>query len=218
MVAIRADDIPNLTLLYKLGKLRVAPASEVEFPPTLLGPKSIPTPSKSLNDRVGVIRGDITTLAVEAIVNAANNSLLGGGGVDGAIHRAAGRKLYEECRALNGCHTGSAKVTGAYNLPCERVIHAVGPIYDADDHEGSEKDLVGCYTKSLDLAVAHGCETVAFSAISTGIYGYPSRLAAPAALSAIRKFLEEDTENKIKKVVIVTFEKKDVDAYNDTLP
>jgi O-acetyl-ADP-ribose deacetylase (regulator of RNase III) len=167
---------------------------------------------------VGLIRGDITTLAVDAIVNAANRSLLGGGGVDGAIHRAAGPDLFEECRTLGGCPTGSAKMTGAYRLPCRRVIHAVGPIYDPLDHDKSERLLTGCYTRSLELAVEAGCRSVAFSAISTGIYGYPSRDAAPAALSAIRNFLVGPKGDKIDLVVIVTFEMKDVEAYNAYIP
>ncbi|KAK4454254.1 hypothetical protein QBC34DRAFT_392921, partial [Podospora aff. communis PSN243] len=145
-------------------------------------------------------------------------SLLGGGGVDGAIHRAAGPRLLAECRTLNGCRTGSAKITQAYNLPCSRVIHAVGPVYDDYDPEKSERELTSCYTTSLQLAVENGCRSVAFSALSTGVYGYPSRAAAPAALSAVREFMLGEEGKKIDKVVIVTFEKKDVDAYNEALP
>ncbi|KAK4097812.1 A1pp-domain-containing protein [Parathielavia hyrcaniae] len=222
MGPLLASDIPSLSLLYKLGKLSPA-APGTSLPRTLLGPNgtALPSPSKSLNDRVGLLRGDITTLAVDAIVNAANRSLLGGGGVDGAIHRIAGRRLYEECRTLGGCATGSAKMTDAYGLPCRKVIHAVGPVYDPLDHDGSERLLTGCYTRSLELAVAGadgGCRSVAFSALSTGIYGYPSREAAPAALSAIRAFLEGPDGVKIDMVVIVTYEKKDVDAYNEFVP
>jgi O-acetyl-ADP-ribose deacetylase (regulator of RNase III) len=167
---------------------------------------------------VGLFRGDITTLSVDAIVNAANRSLLGGGGVDGAIHRAAGPRLYEECRTLGGCPTGSAKLTRAYNLPCRRVVHAVGPVYDPSDPDKSERLLTGCYTRSLELAAEAGCRSVAFSAISTGVYGYPSRDAAPAALSAIRRFLVGPEGDKIDLVVIVTFEMKDVEAYNEFIP
>ncbi|KAK3389542.1 hypothetical protein B0H63DRAFT_463939 [Podospora didyma] len=212
---IQASDIPSLSLLYKLHKLEPAPA-DTKPRPTLIGPSTIPAPSKALNDRVGLFRGDITTLAVDAIVNAANRSLLGGGGVDGAIHRAAGPGLLEECRKLNGCPTGFCKITGAYDLPCRKVIHAVGPIYDDYDSEKSERQLTSCYSESLSLAADNSCETIAFSGISTGVYGYPSRAAAPAALSAVRKFLEED--NRIRKVIFTTFEKKDVDAYNESLP
>ncbi|KAK4677723.1 hypothetical protein QC764_301270 [Podospora pseudoanserina] len=217
MTVLKAADIPSVSLLYKLHKLSAAPA-DTKLVKTLLGPTEIPPPSKSLNDRVAVYRADITSLAVDAIVNAANRSLLGGGGVDGAIHRAAGRGLYEECKKLNGCKTGSAKITDAYDLPCNRVIHAVGPVYDPADHDTSEKLLVGCYTTSLELAVEHECRTIAFSALSTGIYGYPSREAAPAALSAIRKFLTGKDGDKIDKVILVTFEKKDVDAYTEFVP
>ena len=221
MAVLSNADIPTLSLLYKLGKLAPPPAG-AKPPTTLFGPSSLPPPSKALNDRVAIVRADITTLAVDAIVNAANRSLLGGGGVDGAIHRAAGPGLLAECHRLGGCATGAAKRTAAYRLPCAAVIHAVGPVYDALDPEKSETLLASCYTASLRLAAAHGDRTIAFSALSTGIYGYPSRAAAPVALGAIRKFLvEEDGGSeapKIRKVVIVTFEKKDVDAYNELLP
>ncbi|KAK4249234.1 hypothetical protein C7999DRAFT_30286 [Corynascus novoguineensis] len=231
IVPREAEDIPSLSLLYKLRKLSpVSPdntpvsATYYHRPGSDTGSSSsistatIPEPSKSLNDRVGLIRGDITTLQLDAIVNAANRSLLGGGGVDGAIHRAAGPELYDECRALGGCPTGSAKITGGYGLPARKVIHAVGPIYDPLDHDKSEQLLTGCYTRSLELAVEHGCRTIAFSAISTGVYGYPSQDAAPAALGAIRRFLEGPDGDKLDKVVIVTFEMKDVEAYNEFIP
>lgn len=218
MPVIQAADIPILSVLYKAGKLAPAPAG-TKLPPTLSGPRTIPPPCKSLNDRVGLIRGDITALGVDAVVNAANRSLLGGGGVDGAIHRAAGRELKDECRSLGGCATGSAKITGAYNLPCKKVIHAVGPVFDAMRPDISETHLSGCYRTSLALAVENDCRTVAFSAISTGVYGYPSNEAAPVALGTIRRFLEqEDAEGKIEKVVLVTFENKDVQAYNKSIP
>ncbi|KAK4188473.1 hypothetical protein QBC35DRAFT_514793 [Podospora australis] len=217
MTIIQASDIPSISLLYKLHKLAAAPA-DTELTPTLLGPNKIPLPSKSLNDRVALVRGDITSLAVDAIVNAANRSLLGGGGVDGAIHRAAGPELYEECKTLGGCQTGSAKITDAYNLPSKKIVHAVGPVYDPLGHDKSERLLTGCYLKSLELAAENNCRTIAFSGISTGVYGYPSRDAAPAALSAIRHFLTGEKGDKIDKVVIVTFERKDVDAYDEFIP
>lgn len=217
MTVIAAADIPSISLLYKLRKLLPAP-SNARLPRTLFGPSTIPRPSKSLNDRLSLLRCDITTLAVDAIVNAANRSLLGGGGVDGAIHRAAGPALLAECMTLGGCATGSAEITGAYRLPCRRVIHAVGPVYDPLDPDASERLLDACYTRSLQLAAEHGCRTVAFSAISTGIYGYPSAEAAPVALAAVRRFLVGPEGDKIDKVVMVTFEKKDVDAYNKFTP
>jgi O-acetyl-ADP-ribose deacetylase (regulator of RNase III) len=214
---VDVSDIPTLSLLYKLNKL-THPTS-ARLPSAVSAPPASIQPSKSLNNRVGLIRGDITTLSVDAIVNAANRSLLGGGGVDGAIHRAAGPELLRECRTLGRCETGSAKISGAYRLPCRKVIHAVGPVYDELRPDVSERLLRGCYTKSLQLAAENGCRSVAFSAISTGVYGYPSREAAPVAIRAVREFLEEeDTEGKIDLVVFVTFEKKDVDAYNDFLP
>src|SRR3981081_2612426 len=125
--------------------------------------------------RLDVVKGDITRLDVDAIVNAANETLLGGGGVDGAIHRAAGPELLEECRELDGCETGSAKITNAYNLPCKKVIHAVGPVYSPNRKRRSHDLLAGCYTTSLKLAVENECKSIAFSALSTGGYGYPSQ-------------------------------------------
>ncbi|KAK8043140.1 macro domain-containing protein [Apiospora phragmitis] len=205
MAPIAAADIPSLTLLYKLRKLDKAPTT----------PVAGATPQN--NDRVALLRGDITTLAVDAIVNAANNSLLGGGGVDGAIHRAAGRGLLRECRGLHGCDTGRAKITDAYDLPCRKVIHTVGPVYDGLRPERSEAALRGCYHSSLELAVEHGLKTVAFSGISTGIYGYPSLDACQVACDTVKRFMDQNGD-KLDKVVFVTFEAKDVRSYDETLP
>lgn len=209
MTIIPAAEIPTVSLLYRLKKL--VPATEIDN-------ENPQQPSQSLNDRIGLIRGDITKLEVDAVVNAANRSLLGGGGVDGAIHSAAGPGLLKECRKLNGCDTGSAKITGAYHLPCKKVIHAVGPVYNSSFVEESEEDLASCYTTSLQLAVENDCKSIAFSALSTGIYGYPSMDAAPVAIEAVKKFLEGKDGDKLEKVVFTTFAMKDVEAYNHWLP
>ena len=140
--------------------------------------------------RMAISTADITTLAVDAIVNAANTTLLGGGGVDGAIHRAAGPNLLAECRILGRCETGSAKITGGYRLSARHVIHAVGPRW-RDGKHGEPELLAGCYRQSIKLAHAHGLKSIAFPAISCGIYGYPLELAAPVAVGTVAQALEE---------------------------
>jgi O-acetyl-ADP-ribose deacetylase (regulator of RNase III) len=160
--------------------------------------------------RIEIIQADITRLAVDAIVNAANSSLLGGGGVDGAIHRAAGPELLAECRALNGCPTGQAKLTRGYRLPARYVIHTVGPVWQGGDH-GEAALLASCYQNAMRLAQQNGLITLAFPAISCGVYGYPVARAAEIAVATVSEVLREDRQ--MQKVYLVCFGQEVLDAY-----
>lgn len=162
------------------------------------------------------VRGDITKITdVQAIVNAANNSLLGGGGVDGAIHRAAGHGLLAECRKLGGCQTGQAKITGAYDLPCQYVIHTVGPVWRGGSCS-EDALLAACYTNSLKLAMDHGIRRIAFPSISTGVYRFPIPRAAEIAVDTVRSFLREHP-NAFDLIVWVLFNDANMAAYSRLL-
>jgi len=204
MARVLQSQIPTLPLLYQANKLSVVDQSLALY-----------TASSAINARIGIIRTDITGIELEngAIVNAANSSLLGGGGVDGAIHRAAGPGLLAECRTLGGALTGQSKITDAYALPCKKVIHTVGPIYHLE--EKPHEFLRSCYQTSLELAVKTGLSAIVFAAVSTGIYGYPSYHAARVALDTVRRFMETEDGAKLELVVFCNFEKKDEAAYSE---
>ncbi|MBU2620766.1 MAG: O-acetyl-ADP-ribose deacetylase [Proteobacteria bacterium] len=169
---------------------------------------------KDIFDKIEIMQGDITGLDVDVIVNAANRSLLGGGGVDGAIHRAAGPKLLEECRKLGGCNTGEAKITKGYNLKARHVIHTVGPVYS-----GKPRDsllLSQCYFNSLELAAQNNLSSIAFPAISCGVYGYPIKDACKIAIETTCRFLNEE-KGSVTKVIFILFSSKDYNIYDKYL-
>ena len=160
------------------------------------------------------IQADITTLAVDAIVNAANQTLLGGGGVDGAIHRAAGPELLDECRSLGGCATGDARITRGYRLPAKYVIHTVGPVWRGGGH-GEERLLSACYHKSIELARLRNMRSIAFPSISTGVYGYPIEKASKVAVNAVQSALSKS--DTAMDVIFCCFSRSDLDVYLETL-
>ena len=169
----------------------------------------------TLQNRISLQQGDITRWRVDTIVNAANSSLLGGGGVDGAIHRAAGPQLLEECRGLGGCPTGRAKITQGYNLPAQWVIHTVGPVWSGGDN-GEDELLAQCYRNSLALTREHNIRSIAFPAISTGVYSFPPERAARIALTEVQNFLEQDST--LERVVMVCFSPPAYQCYTAILP
>lgn len=165
-------------------------------------------------NRVEIFKGDITKQEVDAIVNAANTTLLGGGGVDGAIHRAAGKELLEECKTLGGCKTGEAKITNGYNLPAKNVIHTVGPVWSGGNHNEDEL-LASCYRNSLKLAVENRIKSITFPAISTGVYKFPLGRATKIAIDEVTKILNDNDE--IEKVIFVAFDDSTYNCYEEKL-
>ncbi|GAB6283500.1 MAG: O-acetyl-ADP-ribose deacetylase [Ignavibacterium sp.] len=164
--------------------------------------------------KIEIVKGDITKLKVDAIVNAANSTLLGGGGVDGAIHQAAGPKLLEECKTLGGCKTGEAKITKGYNLPAKFVIHTVGPVWYGGNNS-EDRLLVNCYKNSLKLAVENNIKTIAFPAISTGVYHFPLERATRIAIKEVKDFL--DKTDAIEKIYFVCFDEQTYNTYKNIL-
>ncbi|WWC96848.1 hypothetical protein V866_003723 [Kwoniella sp. B9012] len=197
-------DIPTLSDLYSSNEI---PQAENE---------SKYGYDEGLNKRVSIWRGDITKLEADMIVNAANSSLLGGGGVDGAIHRAAGPDLLEECEGLGGAETGDTKVTKGYELPSKYVAHTVGPIYSSRAVDKCAKQLKSCYQTSLESCQNHGGGAIGFSSISTGVYGYPIKDATEIAIETTRNFLEKD--QSVTRVIYVVFSKKDEEVYKSIIP
>jgi O-acetyl-ADP-ribose deacetylase (regulator of RNase III) len=170
----------------------------------------------SQSTRVVLVRGDITRQHVDAIVNAANETLLGGGGVDGAIHAAAGSGLLAECRRLGGCNTGDAKITRGYNLPAHHVIHTVGPVYNEYTPQEAARLLASCYRRSLEVAEDHGIKTIAFPGISTGIFGYPIEEAATVVRDTIDQFIRRGSS--LSEIRLIQFSNRDMAVYQKVFP
>ncbi|ORX35230.1 hypothetical protein BD324DRAFT_631915 [Kockovaella imperatae] len=200
-----AKDIPTLHDLYAKDELQ---NSEEEDP--------VNSADEKLNSRISIWRGNIVHLQADMVVNAANKSLLGGGGVDGAIHRAAGPELLKECEGLGRAETGETKVTQGYRLPAKRVAHTVGPVYAKTKVDEKAAQLESCYRTSLELCAEHGGGVIGFSSISTGIYGYPIVDATRIALQTTRKFLE--TNENVTRVIYVTFSERDKGVYESLAP
>ncbi|KAH8100882.1 hypothetical protein BXZ70DRAFT_134062 [Cristinia sonorae] len=200
LMSVSLSQIQPLTTLYSSALLLPPPFPRYKSNPGLL-------------DRVSLYKGDITTLCVDAIVNSTNSQLAGGGGVDDAIRRAAGLGLIEECRSLNGCRIGDARITEGYRLPAKHVIHTAGPIYSREDNDKHADRLATCYRRSLEVAVGNSLRHIAFPSISTGSCRYPIKHAAHIALDVIRRFLEVD--NQLERVVLVVYTEEDWDVYRN---
>ncbi|WRT65780.1 uncharacterized protein IL334_002729 [Kwoniella shivajii] len=198
------SDIPTLFDLYSSGAIKEE------------GSGARYGVDEAIIKRVSIWRGDITKLEADMIVNAANSSLLGGGGVDGAIHRAAGGELLDECEGLGGAKTGETKITKGYKLPSKWVAHTVGPIYSSSRKEKCAEQLKSCYSTSLELCKSHGGGSIGFSSISTGVYGYPIKDATRIALDTTRRFLEND--DTVTRVIYVVFSAKDEEVYKSLAP
>ncbi|KAI0649450.1 A1pp-domain-containing protein [Trametes meyenii] len=190
--------IPTLRELYKAGVLKATEVTKARYPP-----------KPALLDRVSLYQGDITRLDVDSIVNAANRSLL----VDGAIHAAAGPSLLDECRKLNGCETGDAKITKGYDLPARHIIHTVGPVYSSSNVDVKAQQLASCYKTSLQRAVDSQLKHIAFPSISTGIYGYPIKDATHIALDVVRQFLDSQDGDKLERAIFVVWSDTDKHVY-----